>query len=99
MAPTLPADAGRVSVIVKYTDKQFTLCSLTPGKMEQQTLDLTFVEGEEVTFMTVGSEVAVDLTGNYIIDLDDEMGDDEEDLMDDEEMMQGQGTCDFNFFF
>ncbi len=57
------------------------MCSLTPGKLEQQSLDLTFVEGEEVTFLTSGSQVTVDLTGNHVIEMDDDFDEEEEDAM------------------
>ncbi|KAK8853036.1 hypothetical protein IAR55_003737 [Kwoniella newhampshirensis] len=41
------------------------LCSLTAGKIEQASLNLTFVEGEVIVFETTG-ENAVHLMGNYI---------------------------------
>ncbi|WVQ80674.1 FK506-binding protein 4 [Cryptococcus sp. DSM 104549] len=41
------------------------LCALTAGKIEQASLNLTFVEGEVVVFETTG-ENAVHLLGNYI---------------------------------
>ncbi|CAO3689659.1 unnamed protein product [Umbelopsis ramanniana] len=66
---------GRTCVKVVVDDKEFVLCSLSPDKHEQQTLDHTFVEGEEVTFMATGKN-AVHLTGNYVPDqeeADDEM--------------------------
>jgi FK506-binding nuclear protein len=84
----LPAKAGRVSVTVTYTGKTFTLCSLTPEKCEQQPLDITFMEGEEVTFATQGADCVVDLTGNYVMDLDDGPEDDE---YDSDDMMQLMG--------
>ena len=41
------------------------MCSLTAGKIEQATLNLTFVEGEVIIFEVTG-ENAVHLMGNYI---------------------------------
>lgn len=88
----IPKNAERVSVIISYAGNDFTLCSLTPGKIEQQPIDITFLEGEEITFMTQGSAVTVDLTGNYIVEMnEDDLDDDEEDLMNDEEMMMMAG--------
>jgi FK506-binding nuclear protein len=62
-------------VIATYADKKFTLCSLTPGKMEQQPLNLSFLEGEDVTFSLSGGngKACIDLTGNYIMPEDDGM--------------------------
>ncbi|KAH8553579.1 hypothetical protein BGW37DRAFT_486248 [Umbelopsis sp. PMI_123] len=58
---------GRTCVKVVVDDKEFVLCSLSPDKHEQQTLDHTFVEGEEVTFLATGKN-CVHLTGNYVPD-------------------------------
>ncbi|KAG2174663.1 hypothetical protein INT44_006927 [Umbelopsis vinacea] len=66
---------GRTCVKVVVDDKEFVLCSLSPDKHEQQTLDHIFVEGEEVTFMATGKN-AVHLTGNYVPD-QEEADDDE----------------------
>ncbi|KAI8321248.1 hypothetical protein GQ54DRAFT_298135 [Martensiomyces pterosporus] len=74
------SDEERTSVILTVDDKSFVLCSLTPGKIEQQTLDLSLTEGEEITFETQGSN-EVHLTGNFIDDEDsyDSADDDEDD--------------------
>ncbi|KAI8142812.1 hypothetical protein BJV82DRAFT_614384 [Fennellomyces sp. T-0311] len=65
---------ARTSLWVKVDKNDFVLCSLTPEKTEQQPLDITFVEGEEVTFTAKGSNT-IHLTGNYIFDdEDDEAG-------------------------
>ncbi|CAM0140613.1 unnamed protein product [Umbelopsis sp. WA50703] len=58
---------GRSVVKVVVDSKEFVLCSLCPDKREQQSLDHTFVEGEEVTFMATGKNT-VHLTGNYVPD-------------------------------
>ncbi|KAJ1923371.1 peptidylprolyl isomerase fpr3 [Tieghemiomyces parasiticus] len=67
--------------LVKLTvdQKTFVLCSLLPGKVEQQTLDVIFSEGEEITFFVSG-ENSVHLTGNYMPDEEDynEDGDSED---------------------
>ncbi|KAG0076025.1 hypothetical protein BGZ90_009219 [Linnemannia elongata] len=47
---------GRSSIRVTVDKKTFILCSLTAGKVEQQTLDLVFTEGEEITFSVSGEK-------------------------------------------
>ncbi|KAJ2557554.1 peptidylprolyl isomerase fpr3 [Coemansia sp. RSA 1933] len=75
-------DNERTSVVATVDGKDFVLCSLTPGKIEQQPLDLWMTEGEEITFESNGNN-EIHLTGNFIY---------EEDEDDDEE-----GPCDFNY--
>ncbi|KAG2172883.1 hypothetical protein INT43_000233 [Umbelopsis isabellina] len=62
---------GRSVVKVVVDSKEFVLCSLCPDKREQQSLDHTFVEGEEVTFMATGKNT-VHLTGNYVPDQEED---------------------------
>ncbi|KAF9195270.1 peptidylprolyl isomerase fpr4 [Haplosporangium sp. Z 767] len=71
---------GRSSVRVTVDKKTFVLCSLISGKVEQQTLDLVFTEGEEITFSVSGVN-SVHLSGNYLPE-DDGMDydSDEEDI-------------------
>lgn len=75
---------GRSSVRVTVDEKTFVLCSLIAGQVEQQSLDLVFTEGEEITF-TVSGENAVHLSGNFLpadvvsMDSDDEEDDEDED--------------------
>ncbi|KAJ3328181.1 hypothetical protein HDU76_010451, partial [Blyttiomyces sp. JEL0837] len=57
----------RVSLIVKVANNEFVLANLIPGKIEQQTLDISFMEGEDVTFLTQG-DATLHLTGNYIME-------------------------------
>ncbi|KAJ3186323.1 peptidylprolyl isomerase fpr4 [Gaertneriomyces sp. JEL0708] len=93
----LPKDASRTSIKVNADDKSFVLCSLTPGKIEQQQLDLVCPVDEDVTFENVGNCV-VYLTGNYLEffpaggEYEDE-SDDESDLDEDAlmEMMAQDG--------
>ncbi|KAJ2660549.1 peptidylprolyl isomerase fpr3 [Coemansia sp. RSA 1200] len=59
------ADDQRTSVVATVDGKDFVLCSLTPGKIEQQPLDLWMTEGEEITFETNGNN-EIHLTGNFI---------------------------------
>ncbi|KAL7409401.1 hypothetical protein BDY24DRAFT_403322 [Mrakia frigida] len=65
---------------------EIVVTSLTAGKTEQTTLNLTFVEGEEISFSVTGSNI-VHLSGNYI---DQDVGanqapdSDEEDFSDEE---------------
>ncbi|KAK3732213.1 hypothetical protein QZH41_015311 [Actinostola sp. cb2023] len=44
-----------VTVLVEVDKAQFALCTLQPGKIPQQTLDIAFTEGEEITFSTEGN--------------------------------------------
>ncbi|KAJ2499463.1 peptidylprolyl isomerase fpr3 [Coemansia sp. RSA 1972] len=74
-------DDSRTSVVLTVDDKSFVLCSLTPGALEQQTLDIGLTEGEEITFETQGNN-EVHLTGNFIaddMDSDSDYDSDEED--------------------
>ncbi|KAG0015770.1 peptidylprolyl isomerase fpr4 [Podila clonocystis] len=70
---------GRTSIRVTVDKKTFILCSLTPGKVEQQNLDLVFTEGEEITF-SVSGDTAVHLSGNYLPEDDDGEYGDEDDM-------------------
>ncbi|KAJ3158634.1 peptidylprolyl isomerase fpr4 [Geranomyces michiganensis] len=84
----LPKNGTRTSVSIIKEDREFAICSLTPGKIEQQVLDLTFLEGEEVTFKSTGP-CDIDLTGNNIVftghDEDDDMSEEDYDSEDSEE--------------
>ncbi|KAJ3066746.1 hypothetical protein HDU98_009989 [Podochytrium sp. JEL0797] len=80
------ATKGRVSVHVSTEDGEYVIANLLIGQVEQCLVDLTFNEGEEISF-TVTGPATVHLTGNYIIDFDDEEEDDDEiDDEDDEEL-------------
>ncbi|KAJ3058491.1 hypothetical protein HDU98_005410, partial [Podochytrium sp. JEL0797] len=70
------AKEGRVSVSVQAGNNEFVIANLLIGKVEQSVVDLTFSEGEEITF-TVTGNATVHLTGNYI--MDDMEGDDQDD--------------------
>ncbi|KAJ2743629.1 peptidylprolyl isomerase fpr3 [Coemansia sp. BCRC 34301] len=65
------AEESRTSVMLTVDQKSFILCSLTPGKVEQQLLDISLTEGEEITFETHGKN-EVHLTGNFIADDEDD---------------------------
>ncbi|SAM06743.1 hypothetical protein [Absidia glauca] len=69
-------NTNRASLCLKVDDNDFVLCSLTPGKVDQQLLDLIIVQGEQVTFSVQGQQT-IHLTGNYLYE--GEGGDDEED--------------------
>ncbi|KAG0268964.1 hypothetical protein BGZ95_002249, partial [Linnemannia exigua] len=76
---------GRSSIRVTVDKKTFILCSLTPGNVEQQTLDLVFTEGEEITF-SVSGDNSVHLSGNYLPDDEGmDFDSDEEDMYGDED--------------
>ncbi|BFZ58315.1 peptidylprolyl isomerase fpr3 [Savitreella phatthalungensis] len=49
--------------------EDYVLCTLKPGAVYQQTLDITFSEGEMIYF-TVEGDVDVHLTGNYMTPVD-----------------------------
>ncbi|OBZ86579.1 hypothetical protein A0J61_05375 [Choanephora cucurbitarum] len=55
----------RTSIFVEFQDKSLLLCSLIPEKIEQQVVDMTFLEGEPVVLRSIGSNT-IDLLGNYI---------------------------------
>ncbi|KAJ1717910.1 peptidylprolyl isomerase fpr3, partial [Coemansia biformis] len=76
------ANESRTSVVLTIDDKSFVLCSLTPGRTEQQSLDISLTEGEQITFETQGGN-EVHLTGNFIDD-SLESSDDGDDESDDE---------------
>ncbi|KAJ2723925.1 peptidylprolyl isomerase fpr3 [Coemansia sp. Benny D115] len=84
LAATINDPASRTSVLVTVDDKSFVLCSLVPGSIEQQTLDVSLTEGEEITFETQG-ENEVHLTGNFIDDSEDEFSEDDDSDSEDNE--------------
>jgi FK506-binding nuclear protein len=76
LASELPTEAARTCVVLKIEDKTFTLCALTPGMTENQSLDISLMEGQEIEFSVTGN-CAVDLTGNHVFY---DLGDDEEEF-------------------
>ncbi|OZJ05900.1 hypothetical protein BZG36_01178 [Bifiguratus adelaidae] len=66
----------RTTLYVNVDGKDFVLCNLIPGVIEQQTLDVVFSEGEEVTFSVKGPN-SVHLTGNYLAEDIEEPEDDD----------------------
>lgn len=85
----------RVSVCATIQDgSRFVLCSLVPGKLEQQPLDITFSEGEEISFSILGSDdsVCVDLTGNGLFLVGDDMDDEEIDSDDVDSLLNGMSS-------
>ncbi|KAG9068066.1 peptidylprolyl isomerase fpr4 [Linnemannia hyalina] len=75
---------GRTSLRVSVNNKSQVLCSLIPGSVDQQKLDLAFAEGEEITFSVTGDNV-VHLSGNYLPDTGAQDGDEDEDDYDEED--------------
>ena len=77
--------------MVRLDEKDdYALCSLTPGHLNQQALDLIFTEGESIALRVVGDQ-PLHLTGYYLPDEshdDYDMDSDEEeyDSEDDEEL-------------
>ncbi|XP_013410702.1 46 kDa FK506-binding nuclear protein isoform X2 [Lingula anatina] len=67
----------KVSVMIQHEKAEFLLCTLDHKHTYQQSLDLNFTEGEEVTFFLNGNGV-VHLTG-YLVE--DEKYDDDDEAM------------------
>lgn len=63
--------------IAMYTE-EYVLCTLKPGVIYQQTLDVSFSEGESI-FFTVTGDCDVHLTGNYMTPVDEPNGQDQYD--------------------
>ncbi|KAJ8656913.1 hypothetical protein O0I10_007510 [Lichtheimia ornata] len=61
----------RSSVCIVVDDMEYVLCTLVPGQIDQQELNLTIVEGEEVSF-TVKGKSTIHLSGNYVGSQEDE---------------------------
>ncbi|KAK3824905.1 MAG: hypothetical protein J3Q66DRAFT_376890 [Benniella sp.] len=80
---------GRSSVRVTVDKKTFVLCSLTPGKIEQQSLDLVFTEGESITFSVSGNN-SIHLSGNYLPEDDYDSEEDPFREMSDEDMYEDE---------
>ncbi|KAI9144008.1 hypothetical protein BKA69DRAFT_1057693 [Paraphysoderma sedebokerense] len=72
--------SSRTTLSVTVDGQKFPVCSLTPGKIEQQALDLVFTAGETLTLTSKGDNTLY-LTGNYLEDSDDD-SDDDSDLQD-----------------
>jgi FK506-binding nuclear protein len=77
------AKASRTTLIMKIDEKEdYSLCSLTLGKTEQQPLELVFAQGEQISFQVEGN-CSIHLTGYYLDDAADDFIDDEEEEEDD----------------
>ncbi|CAK9784564.1 hypothetical protein CC85DRAFT_283016 [Cutaneotrichosporon oleaginosum] len=63
--------------------EEIVLCALTPGRIEQAQLNITFIEGELVILQTNGPN-AVHLLGNYIYQGGESDSEDDEDYSDGE---------------
>ncbi|BEJ12223.1 hypothetical protein CspHIS471_0206830 [Cutaneotrichosporon sp. HIS471] len=63
--------------------EESVICALTPGRIEQAQLNLTFIQGEVVVFETVGPN-AVHLMGNYIYQGGESDDEDDSDMSGDE---------------
>ncbi|CAO1618058.1 unnamed protein product [Sympodiomycopsis kandeliae] len=78
----------------EYEERSFVLCTLTPGKIEQASVDIAFSEEEEIGFSVTGDN-EIDVLGNYLAppgdfdqppyDSDDESDIDPEDFDEDDE--------------
>ncbi|KAB5536533.1 hypothetical protein GE09DRAFT_1176454 [Coniochaeta sp. 2T2.1] len=67
--------------------EEFVVCTLDTERHYQQPLDITIGENERVYFIVSGTH-SIHLTGNYVIDPEDD-GDDEEDDEDDYDLPPG----------
>ncbi|KAI8904434.1 hypothetical protein EDD86DRAFT_230204 [Gorgonomyces haynaldii] len=79
LAAKLPKGAARSSVTLTVNENTFNLCSLIPGVIENQPLNIRLNEGEEITFINTGN-CPIDLTGNHIyvmVDEDEDLDDEE----------------------
>ncbi|XP_014677742.1 PREDICTED: 46 kDa FK506-binding nuclear protein-like isoform X2 [Priapulus caudatus] len=65
-----------VSLMVQHDKAEFLLCTLSHNKIPQQPLNLSFTEGEEVTFFLEGKGT-IHLTGYILIEEDDFMSEEE----------------------
>ncbi|RWS26062.1 46 kDa FK506-binding nuclear protein-like protein [Leptotrombidium deliense] len=88
LEPDTKKKGKTVSVMLEHEDEQFILCNLNYDNVLHQSLDLVFVEGEEVAF-SVNGEGKVHLTGYLLPDdefdeFGDEMGEESDDLSDNE---------------
>ncbi|KAK3837204.1 MAG: hypothetical protein JOS17DRAFT_733471 [Linnemannia elongata] len=79
---------GRTSLRVSVNSKSQVLCSLIPGSVDQQKLDVAFAEGEEITFSVTGDNI-VHLSGNYLPDTGAQDGDEDDYDEEDEDDMYG----------
>lgn len=78
-----PSADSRTTVMLRMEDQDdYALCSLTPGKLEQQPLDLMLKTGENIA-LRVSGPCAIHLTGYYVHEHE------HDDFIDDEE----EGEC------
>lgn len=82
------ASNDNVFVVAEVNNSQHVLCSLQAGKIPQQVLNLSFTEGEHVSFFIEG-EGQVHLTG-YLTPDDDDSDLSDDDDSDNEENIQNQ---------
>ncbi|KAI9322253.1 hypothetical protein BX666DRAFT_2022756 [Dichotomocladium elegans] len=72
VVPVNPQAGGRTTLFVRVNTKEFVLCTLRPGQIEQQQLDITFAVDEEVSFYVRGSSACpVQLIGNTLMTEED----------------------------
>ncbi|CAO3596918.1 unnamed protein product [Absidia cylindrospora] len=83
LAETAKNNNSRAALRIKVDDNEFVLCSLTPGKVDQQLLDLIIAKDEEIAFSVEGQHT-IHLTGNYLFDDEEEEYEDDEELDSDE---------------
>lgn len=57
---------SRTSVILTINGGSYTLCSLTPGSIENQPLDIYLSQDEEIKF-SVSGPCSIDLVGNVVV--------------------------------
>ncbi|ORZ12667.1 hypothetical protein BCR42DRAFT_355793 [Absidia repens] len=85
LAETAKNNNSRAALRIKVDDNEFVLCSLTPGKVDQQLLDLIIAKNEEIAFSVEGQHT-IHLTGNYMFDDEEEEEYDDDEELDSDEM-------------
>jgi FK506-binding nuclear protein len=91
MAAISKLGSKRTTVTLKVNDSEFTLCALSPGKHENQQLNIYLQEEDEVTF-SVSGDCTVDLTGNTVAMIADSNQDEFDEELDDEDGLLDIGT-------
>ncbi|EPX71265.1 FKBP-type peptidyl-prolyl cis-trans isomerase [Schizosaccharomyces octosporus yFS286] len=89
--PSMPVDTEddeemdeQMKELLEESQREFVLCTLKPGSLFQQPLNLTITPGDEVFFRTAG-DATVHLSGNFLMNDEEEEHDHSDDEEDDED--------------